>query len=69
MDKEELVDLLAMGPIRFSMNDGRSFDVVDDQYLVSDMSLMTLQRGEDRKLRVKILPFVTMTCAESLETA
>jgi hypothetical protein len=67
MDRKELNALIAEGPIRIRMNDGRSYDVENHDFIcVSDISASVLCRGEDGKLRHVHLPLVTMTAVEPL---
>lgn len=70
MDREELTNLIKRGPVRIRMNDGRSYDVLNrDWIVVSDISASLLYRSEDGKLRTTHLPLVTMSAVDELEAA
>jgi hypothetical protein len=67
MDREELNALVRQGPIRIRMNDGRSYDVENHDWIsVSDIAAAVLYRADDGKLRHVHLPLVTMTAVEPL---
>lgn len=69
MDRQELNALINAGPIRITMNDGRSFDIPGPEMAtVSDIAAAVLFRAEDGKLRHAHLPLVTMAGVEPLET-
>ena len=70
MDREELVALMNEGPIRIHMNDGREYTVVNPgEAIVSDISAHVLYRSEtDGKLKAMVLPLVTMSGVEPLNT-
>lgn len=67
MEREELNALIREGPIRITMNDGRSF-VVDgmEMAVVSDIAASALHRADDGRLKHIYLPLVTMTSVEPL---
>lgn len=68
MDREELTAILAEGPVRIRMNDGRSYDVLNKQFItISDIAASVLYRHEDGKLRHVYLPLVTMSAVEPME--
>ncbi len=70
MDRKELNLLIAEGPIRIRMNDGRSYDVENHDWIsVSDISAAVLHRDDDGKLRHVHLPLVTMSAVEPLTPA
>ncbi|MEM8865271.1 MAG: hypothetical protein AAGF31_06945 [Planctomycetota bacterium] len=69
MDREELTALISDGPVRITMNDGRSFDIPGPEMAtVSDIAAAVLYRADDGKLRHIHLPLVTMTSVEPLGT-
>jgi len=69
MDREELTQCIAEGPILIRMNDGRSYEVPSPEMIVvSDISATVLCRSEsDGKLRSVRLPLVTMSAVEELQ--
>ncbi len=70
MDREELTKLIAEGPIRIRMNDGRSYEVAGPEFAtVSDIAAAVLYRAEDGKYRHMHLPLVTMSGVEPIETS
>lgn len=67
MDRLELNALIHEGPIRITMNDGRSFDIERPEMAsVSDISAAVLYRAADGKYRHVHLPLVTMTSVEPI---
>ncbi len=69
MDREELNELIRTGPVRITMNDGRSFEVENFEMVsISDIAAAVLYRADDGKLRHNYLPLVTMTSVEPLAT-
>jgi hypothetical protein len=70
MERQELNALIAQGPIRLRMNDGRAYDVEKPEFVsVSDISAAVPYRGDDGKLRHMHLPLVTMSGVEPLKTS
>ncbi|MEN1681858.1 MAG: hypothetical protein AAGJ46_19935 [Planctomycetota bacterium] len=71
MDREELLALIRKGPIRITMNDGRSYDVPNMECcLVSQISISVLVKSEgDGKWRQHHLPLVTIAGIEELQEA
>ena len=68
MDREELNAVLADGPVRIRMNDGRSYEVPSREFItVSDIAASVLFRHPDGNLRHVYLPLVTMSAVEPLE--
>ena len=68
MDREELRSLIAEGPVRITMNSGRTFDVPNREFaLVSDVAAYVLYRAEDGRLKTAVLPLVTMSVVEPIE--
>jgi hypothetical protein len=67
MDREELIDAIAAGPVRIRMNNGRSYDVEKPAFaLVAELTVGVLYRSEDGKYRNVILQLVTMTAVEPI---
>jgi hypothetical protein len=67
MDREELTAILRETLVRIRMNDGRSYDVLDREFLtVSDIAAAVLHRHTDGKLRHVYLPLVKMCAVEPL---
>lgn len=67
LDREELTVLIKEGPVRITMNDGRSFDVESSEFItVSDIAAALLYRANDGKWRHVHLPLVTMTSVEPI---
>lgn len=69
MDREELMKIIREGPVRITMNDGRSFEVPGPETaVVSDIAASVLYQANDGKYRTIHLPLVTMTSVEPLGT-
>ncbi len=67
MDRLELNALIHEGPIRITMNDGRSFDIERPEMAsVSDIAAAVLYRADDGKYRHVHLPLVTVISVEPL---
>ena len=67
MDREELNQLIARGPIRIRMNNGETVDVPHSEMAtVSDISASVLVRGEDSRLRHRPLALVCICSVEEL---
>jgi hypothetical protein len=67
MDCEELKNLIAEGPVRITMNSGRTFDIPNREFaLVSDTTAYVLYRAEDGRLKTAVLPLVTMSVVEPI---
>jgi hypothetical protein len=67
MDREELTSLIAEGPVRITMNNGRVFDIPNREFaVVSDIAAHVLYRAEDGKLKAAMLPLVTMNVVEPI---
>lgn len=70
MDREELLKLLNASPVRILKNDDNSYTVQHaSESVVSDDAACVLYRGEDGKLRLMILPLVSMSGIEPLPTS
>lgn len=71
MDREELLDRINNGSSRARMSDGTECDVSSkpEFWSLNSIGLNLMQRGEDGKLRMSILPLVTMTAAYYVEMA
>lgn len=71
MDREELLALIRRGPIRITMNDGKSYVIPSSEFAtVSDISASILYKSEsDGKWRHFHLPLVTMASVEELSPA
>ncbi|MBP85330.1 MAG: hypothetical protein CMJ64_01220 [Planctomycetaceae bacterium] len=67
MDREELMRLIAQGPIRVRMNNGETFEVPNAEIAtVSDISAAVLVRDEDGRLRHRHLALVCICTVEDL---
>lgn len=68
MDRDELNQLIAKGPVRILMNDGNVYTVESSEFItVSDIAAAVLYRSEkDGKYRHMHLPLVTMSGVEPL---
>lgn len=65
MDRETIENMLDQIPLRFTMNDGRSFLVESERGIaLSDIDAYVLYRSDDGKLRGIHLPYVTMAGVE-----
>ncbi len=70
MDRDTLNQAISEGPIRITMNDGSTFDVVDPKtVLVDATTAYVLQRAADGKMRAVWLSLVCMCKVERLLTA
>lgn len=70
MDRETLNHAINEGPIRITMNDGSTFDIVDrSTVLVDATTAYVLQRASDGKMRAVWLSLVCMCKVERLLTA
>lgn len=70
MDRETLVDAIKQGPVRITMNDGRTFDVPSLEFATVDsMAAYVLTKTDDNKYRARILSLVTMVSIEPLVDA
>ncbi len=71
MDREELLQLLRLGPIRLTMNSGDTVDIPNrETAVISSMSANVLVKSaDDGKWRTHIYPLVTISKAESLSPA
>jgi hypothetical protein len=68
VDREELTNLIAEGPVRITMNSGRTFDIPNREFaIVSDIAAHVLYRAEDGKKKAAVLPLVTMSVVEPIE--
>ncbi len=68
MDRDELNELIAKGPVRILMNDGNEYTVESSEFItVSDIAAAVLYRNEeDGKYRHMHLPLVTMAGVEPI---
>lgn len=70
MDREELNELIRLGPVRITMNSGDSVDILNREMVsVSSMAAAVLVKGADGKFRHHLYPLVTMSKVESLAPA
>lgn len=70
MDRETLNHAINEGPIRITMNDGSTFDIVDRSTVLFDATTAyVLQRASDGKMRAVWLSLVCMCKVERLLTA
>ncbi|MEQ8847614.1 hypothetical protein [Botrimarina sp.] len=68
MEREELMKLILAGPIRITMNDGQSYDVINRDFAtVSDFSVSVLYKAPDGKWRHHHLPLVSIAGVEELQ--
>jgi hypothetical protein len=67
MEREELANLIAQSPVRVRMNNGETYDITSaEMATVGDISMAVLVRGEDGKLRNRLLALVCMCSVEDL---
>ena len=67
MDREDLNQLIARGPVRIRMNNGETLDIPNaEMATVSDFSVAALVRGEDGRLRHRHLALVCICSVEEL---
>ncbi|MCA9264232.1 MAG: hypothetical protein KDA60_10310 [Planctomycetales bacterium] len=65
MDRETIENMLDQMPLRFTMNDGRSFIVETKRGIaLSDLDAYVLYRSDDGRLRGIHLPYATMSGVE-----
>ncbi len=70
MDRETLLEAIASGPIRVTMNDGKEFDIPSSEFAIVDSTAAhVLTRDEDGKMRARILALVCMAHIQRLATA
>ncbi len=68
MDRKELNALIAKGPVKILLNDGRVFEVPSTEFaLVGDVLAIVLVRGSDNKLRNMPLTLSNISNVEPLE--
>lgn len=67
MDREELTNLIAQGPVRIRMNNGETMDIPHaEMATVSDISAAVLVRDTDGRLRHRHLSLVCICSVEVL---
>jgi hypothetical protein len=68
MDRLELKAMIAAGPVKICMNDGKVYKVAaPDEALITDIAAYVLYRSaSDNKLRAMTLPLVTMSGVEPI---
>ncbi|MGL4514136.1 MAG: hypothetical protein ACRCT8_13680 [Lacipirellulaceae bacterium] len=67
MDRDSILELIRLGPVRIKMNNGDTFDVPSIEFAtVSDLTAAVLVRSEDGKLRHRLLSLVAICSVEPL---
>jgi len=70
MDWEELNDMIRRSPIRITMNNGDTVDILNrEMVLVGSTAASVLVKDDDGKYRHHLHPLVTMSKVEQLEPA